>query len=797
MVTNLKRQEAKELMPIVNKLKTHGAASKRSTVFRLLKSPPLHPLQPQDAEGYRLTVGKDTVTLSAPSVQGVFYGLQTLCQLDSGGVIPNVEIIDRPRFAYRGLMIDCSRHFWSVDFIKKQIDAMALLKLNKLHLHLVDGGGWRLQLDRYPELVENTAYRMESDWDKWTENGRKYVPRGTPGAYGGYYTKNDIRHILEYAHRNQIEVIPEIEMPGHSNEVMAVFPELSCTGKGDGFDLCVGNPKTLEFLTNVLEEVIDLFPSKYIHIGGDEATMRFWKKCPKCLGLMDRYGYRDTLQIQAHLISRIDSFLVSRGKILIGWDEILEHTHLSPRATVMSWRGEDGAVKAAKEGRHVIVTPSRYYYLDHLQGPLATEPKALGGFSPLERVYHYNPIPTSLLDTPAESYIDGVQGNLWTEYVETEDHAEYMIYPRLLAIAETGWGTKTGYDNFVDRAEYFLQQLRKAGYRYRPFTQKEGNDLEFTVLQWNIWQEGTMVENGFQSVVDEIERLKPDFVTLSEVRNYHGVDFTHRLCEALGKRGLAYYSFKTVDSGLLSRYPLTDSLVVFGENKDHGSVYKLTTQVDGETVSVYTCHLDYLDCAYYNVKGYDGSTWKATSPPQSVEELLRLNNLSWRDNAIQCFLNEARHDLAAGHLVVLGGDFNEPSHLDWTESTKKSLDHHGFVVPWTVSKMLYKAGYVDSYRVIHPNPVTHPGLTYPSDNPFVDQKLLTWAPLADERERIDFIYYQGNNLFPIDAKVFGPDRSIVRGTPQRDTGLDTFITPQATWPTDHRGVLVRFRLKRK
>ncbi|WP_255406388.1 endonuclease/exonuclease/phosphatase family protein [Prevotella sp. KH2C16] len=338
------------------------------------------------------------------------------------------------------------------------------------------------------------------------------------------------------------------------------------------------------------------------------------------------------------------------------------------------------------------------------------------------------------------------------------------------------------------------------GYNYRApdsDSLQQKRDQEFTVLQWNIWQEGTLIPGGYDAIVNEIDRLSPDFVTLSEVRNYHGSDFTRRLCQSLKARGKTYYSFRTDDSGLLSRYPLKDSVAVFPLNKDHGSVYKLTAQLGAHEIAVYTAHLDYLDCAYYNVRGYDGFTWKETERPTSVGEVLRLNDLSWRDNAARCFLNEARHDLEAGRMVIFGGDFNEPSHLDWTEATAYLYDHHGMVVPWTVSTLLERNGFTDGYRKVYPDVLSYPGFTYPCHNPAADITKLTWAPKADERERIDFIYYQGDNLFAIDAKLFGTGSSIVRSKAVGDRSADPIILPSGTWPTDHKGVWMKFRIKNK
>lgn len=315
----------------------------------------------------------------------------------------------------------------------------------------------------------------------------------------------------------------------------------------------------------------------------------------------------------------------------------------------------------------------------------------------------------------------------------------------------------------------------------------------FMVLQWNIWQEGTQVPGGYEAIVNEICRLQPDFVTFSEVRNYNETRFCDRLVAALQAKGLSYYSFYSYDSGLLSRHPITDSLTVFPEKDDHGSIYRLTSSVNGHKVAVYTAHLDYLNCAYYTTRGYDGSTWKEISLPASNEEVLQNNIASLRDDAIKAFLAVAQKDIADGYSVVLGGDFNEPSHQDWLESNKNLYDRNGFMVPWTVTRLLEEAGFVDSYRAVHPNPLTHPGFTYPSDNLKCSTDLLTWAPKADERERIDFLFYHpSQGLKATKAVVFGPKASIVRNQRVQETSEDEFITPLDVWPTDHKGLLVTF-----
>ena len=324
-----------------------------------------------------------------------------------------------------------------------------------------------------------------------------------------------------------------------------------------------------------------------------------------------------------------------------------------------------------------------------------------------------------------------------------------------------------------------------------------GGDKDgFSVLQWNIWQEGTMVEDGYEAIADEIARLKPDFVTFSEVRNYHGTRFCDRIVRSLAERGETYYSFYSYDSGLLSRYPITDSLTVFPENGDHGSIYKMECDVHGRTVAVYTAHLDYLNDAYYNVRGYDGSTWEEIPVPQTVLEVLQVNDASQRDDAIRCFLDEARRDVEQGDIVILGGDFNEPSHLDWIRETKDLYDHNGLIIPWTVPLMLDNVGFADAYRERHPDVLACPGFTFPADNPRVPVNKLTWTPKSDERERIDYVFYHPHPAIElVDAVIFGPRGSICKSRRVEEQTQDPFRLPQGVWPTDHKGVLVTFRFR--
>lgn len=327
-----------------------------------------------------------------------------------------------------------------------------------------------------------------------------------------------------------------------------------------------------------------------------------------------------------------------------------------------------------------------------------------------------------------------------------------------------------------------------------------GAAREIKVLQLNIWQEGTAVPGGYESMVDEIAHADADFVMLSEVRNYNGTRFCDRIVESLRAKGKNYYSFKSKDSGLLSKYPISDSVTIFPEKDDHGSMYKLTTTLpEGRKVSVYTTHLDYTNCAYYRVRGYDGSTWAELpgGPDLDLNTILADNVASQRDDAIRLFIADAARDAAAGNLVFLGGDFNEPSHLDWTAATKDSADHHGMIVPWTVTTLLDSAGYADTYRVKYKNPVTHPGYTYPADCPRAKMSQLLWAPKADERERIDFIFYRPDKRLKLkDVVIFGPKGSVQRGQRIVECTQDPFLLPAtAAWPTDHKGVLATFRVK--
>ena len=474
LYTNLQGGEAElwenylKALPV--QLKEARMKDRKQMLFLLIT--PKTPQLPSP-ESYTLSVTPQQIEIRATSGAGLFYGMQTLLQLmqpaSTGSYsVPSVEIEDTPRFAYRGLMLDVSRHFSTKEFIKKQIDALAYYKINRLHLHLTDAAGWRLEIKKYPLLTDFAAWRTDPTWKKWWNGGRKYLRYDEPGASGGYYTQNDIREILEYARQHYITVIPEIEMPSHSEEVLAAYPQLSCSGEPyKNSDFCVGNEETFTFLENVLTEVMELFPSEYIHVGGDEAGKSAWKTCPKCQKRMKDEHLANVDELQSYLIHRIEKFLNNHGRRLLGWDEILQGG-IAPNATVMSWRGEEGGIAAVTSGHHAIMTPGAYCYLDSYQDAPYSQPEAIGGYLPLKKVYAYDPVPASLTAEQAK-LVYGVQGNLWVEYIPTPEHVEYMIYPRMLALAEVAWSApeRKSWPDFHTRALSAVADLQKKG--YHPF----------------------------------------------------------------------------------------------------------------------------------------------------------------------------------------------------------------------------------------------------------------------------------------------------------------------------------------
>ena len=424
-------------------------------------------------DGYRLTITPQQVIIAGRGA-GLFYGIQTMIQLipaDKGAVInlPCVQIEDYPRFGYRGLMLDVCRHFFSAEFVKKYIDLMALYKLNTFHWHLTDDQGWRIEIKKYPKLTQVASQRAQTVIGNYHDRTPQQFDN-TP--YGGYYTQDEIRDVVKYAADRYITIIPEIEMPGHSEAALAAYPELSCDPSqtykvaetwGVFNDIYCPSEKTFAFLQDVLTEVMTLFPSKYIHIGGDEAPKDVWKKSAFCQQLMKKLGLKTEDELQSYFIQRMEKFVNSKGRSIIGWDEILEGG-LSPNATVMSWRGEAGGIAAAQQHHNVIMTPgSAGLYIDHAQGPL-NEPLSIGGNEPLTKIYSYNPIP-AVLTPDQQKYVVGAQANLWTEYIPTENKVEYMAYPRVMALAEIAWSplANKNYNDFANtRLPRHLAMLEKS-----------------------------------------------------------------------------------------------------------------------------------------------------------------------------------------------------------------------------------------------------------------------------------------------------------------------------------------------
>jgi len=437
-------------------------------------------------EGYELISDKTGVTIRATEPAGIFYGIQTLFQLmppeiyaarkseQTGWTIPSVTISDEPRFEWRGYMLDVSRHFFPIEHLYRVVDQMAMHKLNRFHLHLTDDQGWRIEIKKYPKLTETGAWRVDRENRHW--NSREPQKPGEKATYGGFYTQDQIKALVEYAGKRNIQIIPEIEMPAHATAVLAAYPEYSCTG--DSLTVlpggiwpcnnifCAGKDLTFSFLQDILDEIISIFPYEYIHIGGDEADKSRWVECPLCQARKRSEKLKNEHELQSYFIRRMEVYLNSKGKNLIGWDEILEGG-LAPNAAVMSWRGTEGGIQAAKSQHKVVMSPTSHCYFDYYQGAPETEPLAIGGYLPLEKVYSFEPVPAEL--TPEEAqWIIGAQANLWTEYVPTVSHADYMTYPRLAALSELCWTPPSGKDfaDFSNRLRVQTDRYKSAGINY-------------------------------------------------------------------------------------------------------------------------------------------------------------------------------------------------------------------------------------------------------------------------------------------------------------------------------------------
>lgn len=414
-------------------------------------------------ESYKLTISRNNIALIAEHNEGLFYGIQTLIQLlplqkSSEIKLPCLTISDQPKYAWRGMHLDVCRHFFPKEFVKKYIDYLTLYKMNTFHWHLTDDQGWRIEIKKYPKLTEIGAWRNGSMIGHY--NDQTFDEK----RYGGFYTQDDIKEIVAYATERHITIVPEIEMPGHAQAALAAYPEYSCTGGpfkvakewGVLEDVFCPKEATISFLEDVLTEVIALFPSQYIHIGGDECPKTRWKNCPNCQALIKEKGLKDEHELQSYFVQRIEKFVNSKGRKIIGWDEILEGG-LAPNAAVMSWRGTEGGITAAKQKHFVVMTPGAYCYFDHYQGNPKNEPLAIGGYTTVEKVYSFNPTPSEL-STEDGKYILGAQANLWAEYLYTPQNVEYMVFPRIMALSEVLWGTSNP-QNFSDFQSRMIQQF--------------------------------------------------------------------------------------------------------------------------------------------------------------------------------------------------------------------------------------------------------------------------------------------------------------------------------------------------
>jgi len=434
-------------------------------------------------EGYRLVVTTRNIKITAQNPAGVFYGIQSLLQLTElndntqakGLVVPAVTINDKPRFEWRGMHLDVSRHFENKEFIKKYLDILAAHKLNVFHWHLTDDQGWRIAIDKYPLLTEIGAWRVDRTDKPW-DYDQEITNNKTKKLYGGFYTKEDIKEIVDYAANLHITIVPEIEMPGHSQAAMTAYPQLACSGKpyrrpaNPPFEFtdpyCAGNDSTFVFLEDVLTEVMDLFPSEYIHIGGDEAKKTPWIKCPKCRALMKREGVKDVEELQSYFVKRIEKFLEAHGRKLIGWDEIMEGG-LAPGAAVMSWRGEEGGIEAASMGHDAVMTPWKYMYFNAYQDSVEAKSNRDDYILTLAEVYNYEPVPAKLKGEQ-KKLIMGVQACLWSENIQTPEQAEHHTMPRLCALSEIAWSSpdKKDWNDFNERLNRHYTFLDRMGVRY-------------------------------------------------------------------------------------------------------------------------------------------------------------------------------------------------------------------------------------------------------------------------------------------------------------------------------------------
>jgi hexosaminidase len=438
LIEYLKKQISKEVG-----LNLNNSIQNQNTIeYKLINK---KELASENPEAYQLKISGNKISIKATTEKALFLGTQTILQLifehKNDFKIPELEIYDEPKFAWRGMHLDVARHFFSVNEVKQYLDYLALYKINTFHWHLTDDQGWRIEIKKYPKLTEIGSVRKETMVGKYDDHNFDGKP------YGGFYTQEEIKDVVKYAQKLHINIVPEIEMPGHALAALSAYPELACTPGpfevatkwGVFDDVFCPKEETFTFLENVLDEVIALFPSQYIHIGGDECPKKRWKESQFCQDLIKKENLKDENGLQSYFIHRIEKYVNSKGRKIIGWDEILEGG-LAPNAAVMSWKGTEGGIEAAKTKHFAVMTPGEFCYFDHYQGDPNYEPLAIGGFLPLKKVYSYQPISAGLSKEEI-SYILGVQANLWTEYIPDFKQVEYMLFPRLMALSEVSWGT--------------------------------------------------------------------------------------------------------------------------------------------------------------------------------------------------------------------------------------------------------------------------------------------------------------------------------------------------------------------
>ena len=556
-------------------------------------------------EGYELEISPVHIVLSAARSAGLFYGIQTLLQLlppelESGDNLPGIssltlpclKIMDKPRFAYRGMHLDVGRHFFPKSFIKKYIDLLALHKFNTFHWHLTEDQGWRIEIKKFPKLTEIGSIRQETLKGHYREQPHTYDGQ----SYGGFYTQDDVREIVKYAQDRHITVIPEIEMPGHSVAALAAYPELSCTGGpfevstiwGVQEDVyCAGNDQVFDFLEAVLSEIFELFPSQYIHIGGDECPKIRWENCEKCQVRMKAENLKDEDELQSYFIRRIEKFLLANGRKLIGWDEILEGG-LAPEATVMSWRGMKGGIEAARQGHDVIMTPTSHCYFDYYQANPETEPLAIGGYTSLKKVYGFEPIPAELTEGEAR-HIKGAQGNVWTEYIKTPEYAEYMSVPRMTALSEVVWSPKKARDwkSFRTRLDFFIRRCEAMDVDTSPGSFKVAivprydHRMRTTSIVFESEQSDPPIyySSGESSTSPQVRRYEHPFLLNGTMTVRAGIYIDGELKEKLSEKTFLYH--RAVNKNIRLSTPFSSSYPAGGERALIDSVAGTENHNDG------------------------------------------------------------------------------------------------------------------------------------------------------------------------------------------------------------------------